>query len=100
MDATTILRLEQRLLRPDPEHRRRHRAAGTGVDYAEGIKLTGPRRMAVYFTKYGTLDAGGVGPDDRAARARTQPRVSEAGACGYIKTTRNLFGPPEMFSPR
>jgi hypothetical protein len=39
---------------PDPEQRRRHRAAGTGVDYAEGIKLTDPRRMAVYFAKYGT----------------------------------------------
>jgi hypothetical protein len=38
---------------PDPEQRRRHRAAGTGVDYAEGIKLTDPRRMAVYFAKYG-----------------------------------------------
>ncbi len=39
---------------PDPEQRRRHLAAGTGVDYAQGIKLTGPRRMAVYFAKYGT----------------------------------------------
>jgi hypothetical protein len=38
---------------PDPEQRCRHRAAGTGVDYAEGIKLTDPRRMAVYFAKYG-----------------------------------------------
>jgi len=38
---------------PDPEERRKHRAAGTGVDYAEGIKLTDPRRMAVYFAKYG-----------------------------------------------
>jgi hypothetical protein len=28
-----------------------------GVDYAEGSKLIGPRRMAVYFAKYGT--AGG-----------------------------------------
>lgn len=27
------------------------------MDYAEGIKLTDPRRMAVYFAKYGT--AGG-----------------------------------------
>jgi hypothetical protein len=34
---------------PDPEQRRRHRIAGTGVDYAEGIRLTDPRRMAVYF---------------------------------------------------
>jgi hypothetical protein len=39
---------------PDPEERRKHRAAGTGVDYAEGIRLTDPRRMAVYFAKYGT----------------------------------------------
>jgi hypothetical protein len=39
---------------PDPEQRRKHRAAGTGVDYAEGIRLTDPRRMAVYFAKYGT----------------------------------------------
>jgi hypothetical protein len=42
---------------PDPEQRDKHRLAGTGVDYAEGIKLTDPRRMAVYFAKYGT--AGG-----------------------------------------
>jgi hypothetical protein len=39
---------------PDDEQRRRHRFAGTGVDYAEGIKLTDPRRMAIYFAKYGT----------------------------------------------
>lgn len=39
---------------PDPEQRRRHLLAGTGVDYAQGIKLTDPRRMAVYFAKYGT----------------------------------------------
>jgi len=39
---------------PNPEERRKHRAAGTGVDYAEGIRLTNPRRMAVYFAKYGT----------------------------------------------
>jgi hypothetical protein len=39
---------------PDPDQRRKHRAAGTGVDYAEGIRLTDPRRMAVYFAKYGT----------------------------------------------
>ncbi|MGH3936129.1 MAG: hypothetical protein ACRDS1_14330, partial [Pseudonocardiaceae bacterium] len=42
---------------PDPEEYRKHRVAGTGVDYAEGIKMTDPRRMAVYFAKYGT--AGG-----------------------------------------
>jgi hypothetical protein len=39
---------------PDHEELRKHRAAGTGVDYAEGIRLNDPRRMAVYFAKYGT----------------------------------------------
>lgn len=39
---------------PDPEERRKHLAAGTGVDYAEGIRMADPRRMAVYFAKYGT----------------------------------------------
>jgi len=39
-------------IHPDPEE---HRGAGTGVDYAEGIKLTDPRRMAVYFAKCGTV---------------------------------------------
>ena len=38
---------------PDPEERRKHLAAGTGVDYAQGLKLTDPRRMAIYFAKYG-----------------------------------------------
>ena len=45
---------------PDPEQRRQHRLAGTGADYAEGIKLTDPRRMALYFAKYGA--AGGNAP--------------------------------------
>jgi hypothetical protein len=39
---------------PNPEERRKHLLAGTGVDYAEGIRLTDSRRMAVYFAKYGT----------------------------------------------
>ena len=39
---------------PAPEERRKHLLAGTGVDYAQGVKLTDPRRMAVYFAKYGS----------------------------------------------
>ena len=39
---------------PDPEERSRHLAAGTGVDYAEGMRSSDPRRLAVYFTKHGT----------------------------------------------
>jgi hypothetical protein len=38
---------------PDDREFRNHLLAGTGVDYAQGIKLTDPRRLAVYFTKYG-----------------------------------------------
>lgn len=43
---------------PDPEERRNHLLAGTGVDYAQGLKLTDPRRMAVYFAKYGAAATG------------------------------------------
>lgn len=42
---------------PDAEQRRRNLVAGTGVDYAEGIRATDPRRMAVYFSKYNTAGA-------------------------------------------
>jgi hypothetical protein len=43
---------------PDPEQRRKHLLAGTGVDYAQGLKLTDPRRMSVYFAKYGSAATG------------------------------------------
>lgn len=42
---------------PDPEEYIRHLAAGTGIDYAEGARLSDPRRAAVYFTKHGALRA-------------------------------------------
>lgn len=37
---------------PDPEQYRRHVLAGTGVDYAEGLKARDPKRVAVYFLKH------------------------------------------------
>jgi hypothetical protein len=40
---------------PDPEEKRRHIAAGTGVDYAEGMRTSDPKRLAVYFAKHGTF---------------------------------------------
>ena len=43
---------------PEPEQRRRHLLAGTGVDYAQGIRITDPRRMAIYFAKYGAAGSG------------------------------------------
>jgi hypothetical protein len=42
---------------PDPEQRRRHHRAGTALDYAEGLRATDPRRVAVYFTKHGLMAA-------------------------------------------
>lgn len=42
---------------PDPEERRRHLLAGTGVDFAEGLKARDPKRVAVYFTKHGSFAA-------------------------------------------
>ena len=44
---------------PDPEEYRRHQLAGTGVDYAEGLRSRDPRRIAVYFSKHGLYAAKG-----------------------------------------
>lgn len=40
---------------PDPEERRRHVRAGTGIDYPAGLKATDPRRVGVYFAKHGSF---------------------------------------------
>jgi hypothetical protein len=42
---------------PDPEEYRRHRLAGTGVDYAAGLRSRDPRRIAIYFSKHGLFGA-------------------------------------------
>ncbi|MFJ9448653.1 hypothetical protein ACIRRH_43740 [Kitasatospora sp. NPDC101235] len=41
----------------DPEERRKHEAAGTGIDYAEGMKASDPKRLAMYFAKHGSYAA-------------------------------------------
>jgi hypothetical protein len=38
---------------PDPLEYQKHLAAGTAVDYAEALKCTDPKRLAVYFSKHG-----------------------------------------------
>jgi hypothetical protein len=48
---------------PDPEERRKHELAGTGVDYKEGLKCRDPRRIACYFSKHGQA-AGKAYQDD------------------------------------
>ena len=42
----------------DPEQRRRHALAGTGIDFKEGIRARDPKRLAVYFTKHGGAAGG------------------------------------------
>jgi hypothetical protein len=42
---------------PDPVGYKAHVAAGTGVDYAAGLRARDPRRIAVYFSKHGTFAA-------------------------------------------
>jgi hypothetical protein len=44
---------------PDPDERRRHELAGTGTDYAAGLRSRDPRRIAVYFSKHGLYAAKG-----------------------------------------
>lgn len=43
---------------PDPEQRRRHRLAGTGIDYVRGAACFDPKRAAVYFSKHGGAAGG------------------------------------------
>lgn len=38
---------------PDPVQREKHRAAGTGVDFATGMRSLDPKRVGVYFSKHG-----------------------------------------------
>ena len=41
-----------------PDVARLHRAAGTGVDYAEGARARDPKRLAIYFLKESLGGAG------------------------------------------
>lgn len=44
---------------PDPVQRMRHEVAGTGVDHAEGMRASDPKRVAVYFLKHSSPSMGG-----------------------------------------
>lgn len=43
---------------PDPTERAAHVGAGTRMDWAEGLRASDPRRVAVYFTKHGSANFG------------------------------------------
>lgn len=40
---------------PDAEQRRLHEHSGTRVDIADGLRMTDPKRVCVYFSKHGTF---------------------------------------------
>ena len=42
---------------PDPDEFHRHLCSGTAVDYADGLRASDPKRIAVYFTKHGSFKA-------------------------------------------
>lgn len=42
---------------PDAEQKRRHRLAGTGVDFTEGKRFLDPKRAGIYFSKHGSFAA-------------------------------------------
>lgn len=67
---------------PDPEEYRKHLAAGTGVDHAEGMRSADPKRLAVYFTKHGQF---------RAKEYQNHPPREWAGkSCGRFWGYRGL----------
>lgn len=77
---------------PDPEERRRHRLAGTGVDYREGARASDPKRLAVYFTKHGGA-AGGKEYQHQVPVLWQHPTRGPGrfwGHCGLVRTRREV----------
>jgi hypothetical protein len=72
------------------EERRKHLLAGTGVDYAEGIKITDPRRMAVYCAKYGTAGVRSIRTD---CPTNGWTATSSARSAGATTTRTATSGP-------
>ena len=73
---------------PDPMQRMRHERAGTGVDFAEGLRATDPKRVAVYFTKHGTFTAKEY--QNRVPREWREPGAGPGrfwGYCGLRRAT-------------
>nr|WP_234807110.1 helitron helicase-like domain-containing protein [Mycolicibacter minnesotensis] len=44
---------------PDPEHKARHRLAGTAIDVRNGLRACDPKRLAIYFTKHSSPNLNG-----------------------------------------
>lgn len=48
---------------PDPDEYMKHLRAGTGVDYAEGLRCSDPKRVAIYFLKAESAVSGKSGKE-------------------------------------
>ena len=66
---------------PDPEQRAKNEAAGTGIDWNDGLRSTDPKRVAVYFTKHGAFKAKDY--QHRVPHAWQQPGQGPGRFWGY-----------------
>jgi len=69
---------------PDPEQRRRHVLAGTGVDLIAGMKASDPKRLAVYFCKHASPATGLSNPKEYQHQVPAEWRDRPGRFWGYI----------------
>lgn len=68
---------------PDPDERARHELAGTGVDYAEGLRASDPRRVAAYFLGHNSAGPGGKEYQHRVPEEWQEPGQGPGRFWGY-----------------
>ncbi|MDN5917369.1 MAG: helitron helicase-like domain-containing protein [Pseudonocardia sp.] len=67
----------------DPDERARHEVAGTGVDYAEGLRASDPRRVSAYFLGHNTSGPGGKEYQHRVPEQWQEPGAGPGRFWGY-----------------
>lgn len=75
---------------PDPDEYARHVAAGTAVDYREGLRASDPRRVAVYFAKHGAYSAKEY--QNQIPAAWQEPGAGPGRFWGYWNLKRRVHG--------
>lgn len=81
---------------PDPVERMRHERAGTGIDFAEGMRCADPKRLAVYFSKHGQFGAKeyqNQPPDEWLATGKGVGRFWGYKLLRPLRVTVDLFPP-------
>lgn len=69
---------------PDPDERRRHRLAGTGIDLIAGMKASDPKRLAVYFSKHSSPASGERNPKEYQHQVPPEWAARPGRFWGYI----------------